>query len=533
MAETTTSSVSSRVVRSGTLLRTIGFTGVLFFGVHCISLSSSGLLPFSTVAGLWPGSNVAGVLTIAMVFCIFHAYTFAVIGTAVPCSGADYVLSSRLLPPWLAFATSWTLVIFSALVAGSLIALIPQSTLPSFLQSMGILFDNQNYLDLAVQASQPQGIILVGTVCTVLAFVITILSPRDIFRILLVGFILGLVAWAIIYFVLATAPANAFPKAWDTFMGKGSYNARIDLARTLGMKINPNPQTMTLAGLLMGFWIFYGYFIPTYFAGEVEKPGRNLLRGSLLALVLTWAVFLGSTFLLGRLVPAEWLAAESFLRLRGYSELTMPWITFYTVILRPSFPLVLFVAFAWIFTLINLVQTYFFYTSRILLAWTSDRLIPEVVGYVHPQLRSPLVAVLIVAIIAEFGVIDAAQGGALSSQLNFVFFAVCAQLVPVLSITLFPFLKKEWFIQSDRFVMRKIGVVPVITIVGVITLVYLIWLIISSFLFPVVAGPIRAGTIIILASLFGSGLVWYFLRLHHLRTQGLDVRQLFTELPER
>jgi hypothetical protein len=39
-------------------------------------------------------------------------------------------------------------------------------------------------------------------------------------------------------------------------------------------------------------------------------------------------------------------------------------------------------------------------------------------------MRTPLVTLLIVAIIAEIGVVDAAQGGVIGSQLNFVFFAV-------------------------------------------------------------------------------------------------------------
>jgi len=41
----------------------------------------------------------------------------------------------------------------------------------------------------------------------------------------------------------------------------------------------------------------------------------------------------------------------------------MPWITFYAAIVKPSTILIWIVAFAWIYTLINLYQTYFFYCS--------------------------------------------------------------------------------------------------------------------------------------------------------------------------
>ena len=70
--------------KSSGLVRTIGIFGAMVFGVHCISLSSSGLIPFSWVAGVWPGSSIIGVLTVAMFFCLFHAYTYSVIGATMP-----------------------------------------------------------------------------------------------------------------------------------------------------------------------------------------------------------------------------------------------------------------------------------------------------------------------------------------------------------------------------------------------------------------------------------------------------------------
>src|SRR3989337_2120719 len=343
------------------LIRTIGVFGAMVFGVHCISLSSSGLIPYSWIAGVWPGSSIIRVLNVAAVFCLFHAYTYATIGATMPRSAADYTLASRVLSPPLAFAASWTLVIFSAMVAGSLIAWIPAAVLPT----------------------------------------------RAIVRILEVGFFLGLLAWVILYFQLGTAPSDAFPAAWDRFMGEGSFAGRIALAQENGMVINPNVAIMTLAGLIMGFWIFYGYYIPTFFAGEVKPTDTTLLAGSWSSLLVTWAIFVLGALLLQRLVPLQWLAAESYLSNIGYEGRTMPWITFYAAILKPSFPLVLLVAVAWIYTLINLAQTYFFYCSRIIFAWSFDRLIPEAVSYIHPKLRSPLWAILIITIIGEIGIIDA------------------------------------------------------------------------------------------------------------------------------
>lgn len=518
--------------KSSGLVRTIGIFGAMVFGVHCISLSSSGLIPYSWVAGVWPGSSIIGVLVVAAFFCLFHAYTYAAIGATMPRSAADYTLASRALSAPLAFAASWTLVIFSAMVAGSLIAWIPNTAIPTLAQTMGIVLGNEGLKQLAVWSVSSTGIIVIGTICTLITFGTMILPTRSILRILEVGFFLGLLAWVVIYFQLISAPAGSFPAAWDKFMGAGSYEGRIALAQSYGMQINPNVAVMTLAGLIMGFWIFYGYYIPTFFAGEVKQADTTLLAGSWASLLVTLAIFVVGTILLQRLVPLDWIAAESYLSQSDYTGLTMPWIIFYAAILKPSFPLLLIVALGWIYTLINLAQTYFFYCSRIIFAWSFDRLIPERVCYIHPKLHSPIIAIAIITVIAEIGVIDAALGGVMGAQLNFVFFAVCTQLVPVTAMTLFPYLKPDLFENSSAFVRRKWGGIPVITLVGIVTLGYQVWMLVASFLFPAVGGRIGAGTLGTLAGFVISGIiVFYIARAYRMSREGIDISWTFQSIP--
>jgi len=519
--------------KSSGLVRTIGIFGAMVFGVHCISLSSSGLIPFSWVAGVWPGSSIIGVLTVAMIFCLFHAYTYSVIGATMPRSAADYTMASRTLSAPLAFAASWTLVIFSAMVAGSLIAWIPKTAIPVLFRTMGIVLENPSLIAFADFSSTTGGIILIGSICAVITFVLMILPTRTILRILEVGFFLGILAWIVIYIQLGSGKVGDFPAAWDKFMGAGSYDARIELAKANGMVTNPNVAMMTLAGLIMGFWIFYGYYIPTFFAGEVKQAEKTLLAGSWSSLLVTWAIFVVAALLLQRLVPLEWIAAESYLSNAGVAEANpMPYITFYAAILKPNILLLLIVALAWVYTLINLAQTYFFYCSRIIFAWSFDRLIPEKVCYIHPTLRSPIIAILIIAIIAEIGVIDAATGGVMGAQLNFVFFAVCTQLVPVTAITLLPFTKPEIFENSSAFVKRKIGKVPVITIIGGITWLYLVWMLLASFLFPAVGGRIGVGTLGTLFAFIISGIiVFYVARWYRMKKEGIDINWTFKSIP--
>ena len=193
-------------------------------------------------------------------------------------------------------------------------------------------------------------------------------------------------------------------------------------------------------------------------------------------------------------------------------------------------------AIAWVYTLINLAQTYFFYCSRIIFAWSFDRLVPEKVCYIHPTLNSPIIAILIITLIAEIGVLDASgwlwAGSVMGAQLNFVFFAACTMLVPVLAITLFPYTKPDLFENASAFVKRKIGNVPVITIVCAITMAFLLWLILASFLFPAVGGMIGLGTLGTLVAFIASGLiVFYAARAYRMNKEGIDINWTFQSVP--
>ncbi len=517
--------------RGTAVSRSLGLIGVVALGVACISLSSSGLLPFSTIAGLFPGSSIIAILTIAMALSVLHAYTFAAIGTAAPFSGADYVISTRVLNAPIGFASSFLLVVFSALVAGSLIAWIPQSVLPVLLRTYALVTGQIQALQLASSVATPQGTLAVGAVISVIAFVTMLTSTRNFQRWLILGLVLGLAAWGIIFVVFSGSQPAAMETGWERFMGVGSYSGSLQQAIAQGMPTAAAPGITTLAGLLMGFWIFYGYFIATFTAGEVKKPEKNLFRGGIIALVLTWAIFILASYFLNRLVSPEWLSAQSYLYLNGSKE-AMPWVTFYAAVLRPDLYLVGIVSLAWIVTLINLVQTYFFYASRIILAWARDGLVPELVGYIHPTSRIPLIAMLLVAIAAQVGLIDAALGNVIGSQLNFVFFAVVSQFAPVLGITLMPFLKKDWFEAAPPFVRRRLFGVPVITIIGAVTLLYLLWLFLSAIFLPSIGSPVGLATLLLLAGILAAGLLLYLVRYYALKGKKQNLTAVFQQYPQ-
>ncbi len=537
MAETTLTS-SSPAVSTPTLFthislpRNIGWLGAFVICFQCVNLVVAGATPFSKIAGLFPGVNLAGLLAVALVVCLFHAYTYALIGVAVPFSGADYVLSTRVLGAPLGFLSSWLLVILLAMMTGSLVALIPQSVLPTLLSTAAIIMDNPSFNSLALTIQTPQGVVAAGMMVTIVSFLLTVLPQKTMVRVLLFGMLLGLGAWGLILYQFGAADISIFPSAWDRLMGLGNYARQVEQATSYGM-LQTSPAGAISAGGMTAFLIFFGYSISTFFAGEVKKPEVNLVRGSLFSLLVSGAVLIGAALLLQRLLPAEWISAQSYLYQSGQYTGAGPWLFFYAAILNPAPILISFVSLAWLVMMINLAQTFIYGCGRILYAWAKDGLAPQIFCYVHPGMKSPMFALLFFAVLVQLGVAISATQGVFAGQMNFVFFAVLAQFIPVLALTLLPIKNKALFAGAPEIVRLKLGPLPVISLVGGLTLLYFVYIGILSFTNPAIYGRISVGaSIILLPGVLLGGLIWLRVFWSRARRRGARPAEVFKSLPD-
>lgn len=526
------------VRKSSGLIKTVGARGAIYFGVHCISLSSSGILVFYSTPSLWPGSNLLIVLTLSAILCAMHAFTYSQIGAAAPRSGADYTLASRVLSPWLAFPASFALVLFSGLVAGSLIAWIPTVALPAFLRATGVLYEQAWATDLASFAQSQAGILVFGTVGVLITLWTLFFPTRTVVRILGAGFLLGLAAWAVILFSFATGSADTFQANWNQYVPGGPYEQVIPTAQQLGMTFDTSFGNTVVAGLIMGFWIFYGYYIPTFFAGEVKDAPKTLLQGAWGSIVITWAIFAGGVLLFTRFVPQDWLAAQGWLfnnaAAQGSDFQAEPFVTFYASVLQPNVIFFLIMAVGFIYTLINLAQTYFFYASRIMFAWSFDRIVPEWISEVDERTGAPRNAVILIAILAELGVLASAFYSVLFVQLNFVFYAAITMLVPVVAAIVYPYRKRELWEQGAGHVRWMIGGLPAMTVVGVGTLLFLLLLVGSPFIWPAVGFPPEqvANSLLIFASIVILGVIIFAAsRWYRASREGINIMATFAEVP--
>ncbi len=481
---------------------------------------------------MYPGSDLIVLLAIALGFSLLHGYAYAVIGATAPRAGADYVLGSRVLSAPLAFASSFTFVLFSGLLAGSLIASLPKTVIPTALRTFALV-SGQDLGSLVADIASQQWVVAIGTIGVVLAFATSLLKPYQLKIVLLVGLVLGLLAWGIIFFQLAGAEPGSFEGIWNSAMGAGNFTEHLESAQKLGLQATPPGQTLPYAGLLMGFWVLFGYFSPTFFAGEVKDPGKTLLSSSWSALLICGGIFLAAVWLVQRAIPMDFIAAESYLSQSGLFDATaMPYITFYAALLYPSPPLVAFTGIVWVYLTFCMAVAFFFFTSRIVLAWAKDNILPGGMGVLHPTRRAPVLALFFIAMLALLGVMDASQSAPLLSYISYALIAVVCMLVPLIALVIFPFTRQKWFASAPRLVRLKLGPIPLISVVALITTLYLIWLVISHFLYPGNSLPPSWVELTAFVVFFGGGILVYSNRKESLRQKGIELGDAFKDLPQ-
>jgi amino acid transporter len=519
---------------SAALLRSVGVLGVGALGLAGIGLTSTGTLIFSQAIGLWPGVDLTSALAVGLGACLLLAYTYAVIAAAVPRAGADYVLASRVLNGPLAFSASWIFVLFSGLLGGTLLGLFIHELIPLFSQIAVIIFGVVGSQDLIAVVRLPQVIVTVGTLFTLVSFVGLFIPQRIYQRLLLVGVGLGLAAWVVILVGFAITPMGNFEVAWNRAHSvERLYATVIPTARALGFQNAAAPDFFK-PGLALGLWAFFGFFAAVYLAGEVRKPENTILGGSWLALLVGGVVFMAGSVALTRAIPAEWLAALSFLSqnmANTSADTVTPWISYYAGLIIPSLPLLLLIFWGWVLAFVTTLQAFMIFMSRIMLAWADDGLLPDEMTYVHPKFRSPLMTLLVAAALVQFGLMIYFAGGPSSLLARVDFVAAAALLVPVAAATLFPFLKKTWFQASPAFVRRKIGPLPLVTLTGGISLVYLLFLFTGPLLALWGMPQVSLIDVVLLLVMLLSGLLWYSIRRGLLRARGVNLDDVTRSLP--
>ena len=407
------------VRQSSGLVRDVSVTNALFFNVAAFVGVGLTLYPafyslaFEPVWRYGPFSEYGWAAIITGLFCILLALIFASLTSVMPRSGGDYVFTTRIIGPFLGWLESWTLVIASIAIMAFEVPLVLRNLQITGriigIGAGGHFFKNANtwFTDSSGAITGWQGLIWSLVVLAVILGIV-LLPTRRFHKVVTILAAIGVVSF-VLMFILGLVAVNQsdFQHNLPKYTG-GLSAAKIGAS---GSAILPGHTHHFLSDVfsrdvfpfMLGivFLQFIGFQYSAYIAGEVRG---NVKRGV-------------STALLGALligVIANSVYVDVFSNHVGFNTVTSWGYTYWggqtginlPLGQPPSMPLVGVIANStlWpIWALISLAgamfplllcPVYVNFISRMGLAWSLDRQLPEWFGEVNERMAAPLNSIL-------------------------------------------------------------------------------------------------------------------------------------------
>jgi amino acid transporter len=432
-----------------------------------------GILTYTTAAYVFPGSDPVVATVIATGFSICVSLMYTLLSWAMPRSGGDYIMVSRVLNPVVGFIANFNVTFWYVFFIGIATNWITTFSLAPAILTVGNLTGDQSLVSLANTLSHPQNIVAIGIVVIVFNVAIMMRGVRVTFTVNNVMFLFSMVGIGTVIWLLVTNTNADFVKAFSTY---GNYNDILSAAHTSGYSPHGPNAIMATLGVMPFIFASTGYgIITSYFAGEVKSIKKNafmsqvlsaLVGGAMLAIIGALAInvfgydFLGSITMLGTIGASQ------------YPFSVPPYLNLFVSILTKN-PTVLWLLAATLAAaiIISFLPTYMIATRNIF-AWSFDRVIPIKFSSINDRTHSPAYAIGAVAILQFVGLIAYTYGP--SAFLSLISGAGLAEIITFMIVALaaivFPFKRKDLYENTSARI--NLGPVPLISIVSTISLAF-------------------------------------------------------------
>jgi len=509
-----------------------------FFSVNIVTL---GLYGYS-FGPFWPSSNLVPAIAISTFLIIFLVITYAMLISAMPRAGGDYVWQTRILGGFVGFVASINGWVTCLWLWGPIYGNMVQ------VQIVAPLLATLGYVDAALWWTSANGIFLGTLITAVFVSVVVGLGMRWYARVQKICFYVALLGLASFMVVLALGSQASFRAAFDSFVQTtfGYANAYSDttaLAVSEGYAHTPFEVSLVdfyAAGALIPLVAFYNLW-PNWGAtlyGEVKGAvdfKRNMWQmmwanilggvGGIAVLLLTFSTFGYEFFQTSNY--AYWM------QLYGGSAPPLP-IYPYTPFLaglvfnNPLLTVWLIISMSFWFW--GWAGTLFLSSTRAMFAMAFDRTLPAWVGQVSTRFKAPVNTIAVMFVATMFlGTLYSYVPGVAVIFLDAVLAIAAMYFITCIAAMVFPYRRKKLF-EASPIAKYKIGGVPAITVAGAITAAYLLYLLVKWAMDPAygVNNPISA--MYLGATYIGSAVLYLAMKAYR-KGQGIDINKIYGEIP--
>jgi len=503
--------------------------------------------------GSLPGGQLVWGIILAMIFELPIAFVYVWLSTALPRSGGDYVFQSRVFGGGLAFTVVMSGFVIWILqwvaLSGWLVSYLGFA--PLFL-GLGATMANATMSSWGVWFTTSTGIIVVSILNALISLVLLVSGFKNYVRFQHVMWWGTLLCFVTVFIVLFTTPASEFISRLNAFAvasGGAPNFYQTALAATTKAGIDVHPPFSLLATLLVAPIAWTSLQWATYSAqqnGEI-KDARSfqsqifIMVGSLIATGLLLALLAvgiqkvaGSEFLY--VAGAGYWSGVSAANINGFNL----WPPILAVALTASPLVVIIIALGYLLNGFQIVCNCYIGMTRVLVAMSLDRLLPDWFSKVNTRLHTPVNAHL-AYFLASIPVILAYSlvGGWVGLTLGVTFGCGYVFVITCIAGALLPYRAKELY-EASPGAKYKIGNVPLLTVLGVLGGILGTFMVLAFLFAPQLgvlgnwdfsAFPSHLWPQIIAIGVIVISWVWYVIVKNGQKSRGIDVDFAFKQIP--
>jgi len=520
------------------LTKDIGTLDTFIYNVNNQNIGIGVAFILLFVPGFYVGADLYQGIFIAMFLALPMALVYAFFASAIPRSGGDYVYISRTLHPLLGFVSSWNWVAWMIVYVGVPAAYFAQYGLSGLFRSLGVVTGNPDLIAFGNNFVDPVWILAVGTLLIVFFASIFILGTRIYFRLQNVVFAIGMIGVAAALGLGIMGSSADFGADFDAYVSAagGVANASANVVEPA-----PYDATQTLYSSTLALFITLFAITSSFLGGEVRQarvaqfagmPGGVIFVSVFMLLIVAVVVNLVGLPLLGGISAQYFSPGDGFglAFVPTYNELIV-------MAFRDNVLVALLLGFTFVFWTYVWLPINFLASTRALLAWSLDGLMPRRLSEVSEERHTPTVAIIVVAILGWFSLFmyTIGIGDFKINTLYGIFGWILSFLLCSIAAIVFPYKLRSVFESSP--VNWRVAGIPVMSIVGVIATVALLIVEYIWWFDPVngldsttaVLGDDRMKLITL--AVLASGAIWYIVARYVQASRGVRIDRAFAEIP--
>jgi APA family basic amino acid/polyamine antiporter len=517
------------------LVRQAGAWDVFVYNTNFINIAIGVAFIFLFIpAGAYPGSNVYLAILLTVAAVLPTTIVYGTLASIMPRSGGDYVYVSRTLGPMWGLAANWNYTVWSFFYIGVPAAFLGKYGISSLMRTVGVYSGNLGLVNVGSFFASPTGTFLAGFVLIAIFTAIFITGLNTYMRVQNVLFVVAMLALVAIVVVAVGANPADYTARFNAYFA--SVTGHGDTAGTILSSLGKNAPAAasfdlhdTVASMTWVFSVLGFGLASAYIGGEVKGANRSQLRGMVGSVLFSalWLLLLVAVVL--RVIPYNFVGAVGAADVGRTGLGFTPVFTELVSVMTTNWFLLILIGVGFCLWSYAWLPIYIITTTRNMLAWAFDGLLPVRVSSVDERFHSPVVAIVISA---GLGVVFL---GVYSFNTSFAtisgfFGQVWTYLLAGIAAIVLPYKLPEVFEASP--VRWRLAGVPVLSIVGVLSLVGMGVIEYAYLNDPNSGISFRAPTMLLVnVAVFLSGFVFYAVTRMVRARQGIDVGLAFAEIP--